>query len=327
MRRMAGLTLTALGAFLVTLALLLRLWVPGQIIRFPLNEYSVTTLTGTGMTYFSSASLREFTGVTITQTKTLEGNVSAGSASTAVWSSFTALEDNTHRVAISHVGGVSAFNRRTGVLENCCGAAVGASTSVVQSGQGPRWPFGTQQRTYQVFDASLLRAVPFRFAGTGTIDGIKADKFVEHVVNAKIGRQTLPGQLVGEPRQATVTLPEYLTATNTYWVDPVTGIPVDVTLRQRTTLKDSAGATRLVLLGGTLSQTPASVRAAVAGSRSSHRLIIWVEDLGPLIGLVAGAVLLILGIALLWRSGAAREPGDDDEDDEVGDLAGQAGPA
>ena len=46
MRRVAGLTLTALGAFLVTLGLLLRLWVPGQVIKFPLNEYSVTTLTG-----------------------------------------------------------------------------------------------------------------------------------------------------------------------------------------------------------------------------------------------------------------------------------------
>jgi len=148
MRRMAGLTLTAVGAFLVTLALLLRLWVPGQIIKFPLNEYSVTTLSGTGMTYFSSASLREFDGVMVTQTKTLEGNVSAGSSSTAVWASFTALEDNTRRVLISHAGGVSAFNRRTGVLVNCCGAAVGSNTSVIQSGQGPRWPFGTQRRTY-----------------------------------------------------------------------------------------------------------------------------------------------------------------------------------
>ena len=56
MRRTAGLTLTALGAFLVTLAALLRLWVPGQVIKFPLNEYSVTTLTGTGLTYFNSSS-------------------------------------------------------------------------------------------------------------------------------------------------------------------------------------------------------------------------------------------------------------------------------
>jgi hypothetical protein len=322
MRRVTGLTLTALGAFLVTLALLLRLWVPGQIIKFPLNEYSVTTLTGNGMTYFSPGSLREYQGVTVTQTKTFEGNVSAGSASTAVWSSFTALEDNTDRVAISHVAGVSAFNRRTGILENCCGAAVGGNSGVVQAGQGPRWPFGTQQRTYQVFDSTLLRAVPFRFAGTGTIDGISADKFVEHVVNARIGRQTLPGQLVGEPQQATVTLPEYLTATSTYWVDPVTGIPVDIILRQKTALEDSTGAPKLVLLAGTLAETPSSVRSAVASSRSSHRLISWVQDRGPLIGLLAGAVLLILGIALLWRSGGTSEPDYDDEDDEIEDLAG-----
>ena len=89
MRRAAGLTLTALGAFLVTLAALLRLWVPGQVIKFPLNEYSVTTLTGTGLTYFNSSSLQDFRDTRATEIITIEGNVSAGSPSTAVWSSFT----------------------------------------------------------------------------------------------------------------------------------------------------------------------------------------------------------------------------------------------
>jgi hypothetical protein len=316
MRRAAGLILTALGAFGVTLALLLRLWVPGQVIKFPLNEYSVTTLTGRGITYFNSTSLREFANVRVTVTKTIEGNVTAGSSSTAVWASFTALEDNTHRIAIQHSSQVSAFGRRSGLLVNCCGATVGNNSKVQQSGLGFRWPYGTQHRTYQVFDTTLLRPMPFEYAGTGTIGGITVDKFVEHVVNFRIGKQTLPGQFLGMPHRTTVTLPEYLTATNTYWVDPVTGIPVDMSLNQRTTLRDNAGKTRLVLFAGTLAQTPASTKAAVADARSSHQMINWIQNLGPLTGLLAGALLLVTGIVLLWRSVPAYEPAYDDELDD-----------
>ena len=44
MRRVLGLTLTGLGAFFIVLGLLLRFYLPGQVIKFPLNEYVVTTL-------------------------------------------------------------------------------------------------------------------------------------------------------------------------------------------------------------------------------------------------------------------------------------------
>ena len=313
MRRTAGLTLTALGAFLVTLAALLRLWVPGQVIKFPLNEYSVTTLTGTGITYFNSASLQDNRNTQATEIITIEGNVSAGSAATAVWSSFTALNDETRKTLISRQSRVVAFNRRTGALLNCCGASVGSSTQVAQSGLGYRFPFNTAHRTYQVYDVTLHRPVPFRFAGTAKVDGITADKFVDQITRVKVGQQTLPAQIAGLPNQGDVTLPEYLTETTTYWVDPLTGIPVDLVLRQRTDLESPSGTPRLVLLAGTLAQTPASVRAAVTASDKSHKLITWIEELGPLIGVAGGAVALILGILLLWRSARPHEPAYDEE--------------
>jgi len=314
MRRTAGLTLTALGAFLITLAALLRLWVPGQVIKFPLNEYSVTTLAGTGITYFNSASLQDNRNTRATEIITIEGNVSAGSATTAVWSSFTALNDETRKTLISRQSRVVAFNRRTGALLNCCGASVGSSTQVAQSGLGYRFPFNTAHRTYQVYDVTLHRAVPFRYAGPARVDGIAADKFVDQITRVKVGQQTLPAQIAGLPNQeGDVTLGEYLTETTTYWVDPLTGIPVDMVLRQRTDLESAAGTPRLVLLAGALAETPASVRAAVTASNKSHKLITWIEELGPLIGVAGGGVALILGILLLWRSAKPHEPVYDEE--------------
>jgi hypothetical protein len=273
----------------------------------------VTTMTDQDFSYFSPTSLKEYTGVRVTATRTVEGDVTSGSSSVAVWGSFTALQDTTNHAAIQYTSQRSAFNRRSGLLVNCCAATIGAK-AVHQSGQGFTLPFGTAHQTYQIFDVTLLQPVPLTFAGTGTIDGMSADRFVEHVANRKFGQQTLPGPVVGQKEQATVTLPEYLTATNTYWVDPVTGRIIDATQDQRVALEGSSGATELVLLGGKLAETPASVRAAVASASQSHNKINWIQDTGPLIGILVGLVLLIGGVWLIWRTERPYADAYDDED-------------
>ena len=48
MRRVIGLILAGLGAFLIVVAVLLRTYVGGQLIKFPKNEYFTTTLHGHG---------------------------------------------------------------------------------------------------------------------------------------------------------------------------------------------------------------------------------------------------------------------------------------
>jgi hypothetical protein len=319
MRRVIGLVVTGLGAFLLVFGLLMRYWVPAQVIKYPLNEYSVTTLSGTGITYFSPSLLREFAGVTATETRTIEGDVASGTSSTAVWGSFTAVEDTRNHTAIQDTSQRSAFNRRTGLLVSCCAAAVGSNTRVRQQGQGFVFPFGTRHQTYEVFDATLLAPAAFRFAGTGTIDGLSVDKFVEHVTSQRFGQQTLPGSLVGEPQQATVSLPETLTATNTDWVDPLTGAIVDQTLDQTVELQGRAAAERLVLLGGTLSQTAPSVRAAVASSRQQHARIRLIQSTIPLLGIVLGLIALAAGIFLVARAPEPWVPAY--EDDEAEDMA------
>jgi hypothetical protein len=319
MRRVIGLTVTGLGAFLLVFGLLMRYWVPAQVIKYPLNEYSVTTLSGSDITYFSPSLLREFPDVTATSTQTIEGDVPSGSSSVAVWGSFTAIEDTKNHTAIQYASQRSAFNRRTGLLVDCCAASVGSDTKVQQSGQGFVFPFGTRHKTYDVFDPTLLAPVAFQFAGTGTIDGLSVDKFVEHVVNQRFGQQTLPGSLVGEPGQATVALPESLTATNTFWVDPLTGATVDENLNQTVELQGTTAAERLVLLGGTLTETPASVQAAVASSQQQHAKIALIQDTVPLVGILLGLIALGAGIFLVLGAPEPWVPAYDD--DEVEDMA------
>jgi Porin PorA len=307
MRRVVGLTLTGLGAFFLALALLLRFYVPSHAIKFPLNEYDVSTLTGDNMTYFSQKDLTDLGGVAMRATSTVEGDVAAGSSSTAVWQEFTALQDVSNNSPVSYSSQRLAFNRRTGVLVNCCGSRVGNHTNLHLGGQGYVWPFNTQQRTYQVFDTTLLKPEPFKYEGSTTVDGVSAYKFVEQVSNQQFGTQTLPGALVGIKNQASVTLPQYLTATNTFLVDPVTGATLAVTENQTVSLEDSTGATRLVLLQGKLASTPQTIQTEVNNSNSYHLKIQFVETIGPLVGLLLGLVLLVIGITLLLN-----EPDDEE---------------
>src|SRR5215469_9260853 len=123
MRGIAGLTLSGLGAFFVALALLLHFYVTGQVSKFPLNELSKTTFTGRGISYFNFTQGELMTGVDAQVTQGLQGDVEAGSRSTAVWVQFTSAQDLTNNQPIKSLSTSrrSAFDRRTGVLVNCCG--------------------------------------------------------------------------------------------------------------------------------------------------------------------------------------------------------------
>ncbi len=301
MRRVVGLVAAGLGTFLLVSGLLLRFYVAGQVVKFPLNEYQVTTLAGKNVTYFSPSLLKDVPGASMRVTRTIEGDVAAGTSSRAVWTLFSYSYDATHGVAYKALTQRSAFDRRTGALIGCCGEAVEAYTGR-QTGLAFTWPIGTQQRSYQIFDTTLLKPVPVQFAGQATIDGLSTDRFVERVPAQRFSKQKLPGSLVGLHGQPTVTLDEYYQATNTFWVDPVTGTVVDINENQKITLRDSGGTQRLVLFQGDLSMTPQSVLTSI---RSEHSRRAGIEAITLTIPLglgLGGVVLLAAGSWLaLWR--------------------------
>src|SRR5580698_10041152 len=186
MRRVTGLILSALGTFLIVLALLTRFVVVGETVKFPLNENSITTLTASNASYFSPAKLAELTGVTMEDTLTVQGDNAAGSSSRAVWNEFSYVYDETNGQSVQYGTERLAFDRRTGELVNCCGAYIGTNTSVKMSGQGYVWPFGVQKKTYMIFDTTLLKPMPTTYQGTAVVDGITAYKFVENVQPTQI---------------------------------------------------------------------------------------------------------------------------------------------
>lgn len=295
--------LAGAGAFLVVLALLTKFYVAGQVLKFPLNGRTVLTLADPNGRYFSASQLIVL-DVPVTVTDTIQGDVAASSGSTAVFDEFQVVHDDFNNVNFSYLQRRAPFDRRTGVLVNCCGAYLNGDHSVHLSGQGFFWPLGAQRHTYQLFDTTLGRAVPATYAGTSVTDGLTTYRYVETVPAQMASTLTLPGSLVGMKNQPEVTLPEYYQSVNTYWVDPVTGLPLNVERNETLTLRDSAGAVRLLAFRADLKMKSSSIAAQASMARSNERKISLVSTILPLALLVLGVVAMGVAIAL-----AARHPG------------------
>lgn len=306
MRGVIGVVLAGLGAFLILVAILLPTWVSGQVVKFPLNEYETATLTASNASYFSASALAEKTGVSMEATYTIKGDASKGNSSTAVWNEYSYVYDRTNHQPVQEMSRTFAFDRRTGQLVNCCGASLNGDTSVRQTGLvGYVFPFGTQKQTYQVFDTTLLRPMPFVYSGTTTVEGISAYEFKENVAPVQTGTISVPGSFVGMSA-ATVSAPEFNELHLTYYIDPETGALIDVNEHQTTTLRSPVtGAQALVLFDADLTATPASVKQIVALDSSGRNELNLLDTTLPLVFGIVGGVALVAGIFL------GRKPRDD----------------
>jgi len=302
MRGIIGLILAGLGAFLILVAVLLPTWVVGQILKFPLNEYETATLQASNASYFNEPTLTERTGVTMEATYTIKGNASAGNSSTAVWNEYSYVYDLTNHQTVQEMTRTFAFNRHTGELVDCCGASVNGDASVRQTGYvGYVFPIGTQKQTYQVFDTTLKKTMPFVYSGTANVNGIQAYIFVENVPPTQTGTVTLPGSFV-KMSAASVTLGEYDAEHLIYYVDPETGALVDVNETQSTTLRTSpTAAPSLVGFDADLIATPASVTQIVALDNKGRNELSLLQTVLPLVFGIVGAVALLAGIFLTLR--------------------------
>jgi Porin PorA len=301
--------LAGLGAFLMVFGLLLRLYVAPRLIAAPAGFYTMVTLTDPHASYFDERALTTRRDVTLTYTDTIRGDASASTGTIAVWDQFTVLADRKRHVRLIATFQRSAFNRRTGELTNCCGASVNDDTQARQDGIGVVfWPIGTRQTTYQVYDTNTERAWPAAYSGTANVQGLLTSRFTQRIPVTVV--QQLPGVptsllgLRGPSRD--VVANRTFQATNTFWVDPRTGVPVNVEERILSVLHAPGRQGRLMVADADLTMTPASQRALAAVARQNAAAITTVRQDGPLGGLLLGLLLLLAGTVPLRQLRRAR---------------------
>ena len=95
----------------------------------------------------------------------------------------------------------------------------------------------------------------------------------------------------------------------------MTGVPIKEDQRQRVTIQDSAGATKLVLVDGDLVSTPASVSWWASTDKSQQLRAQAIQIIAPVIAGFIGLVLLVAGLVLSRRHDEDEYEDTDDYDD------------
>ncbi|MFC6085503.1 DUF3068 domain-containing protein [Sphaerisporangium aureirubrum] len=305
MRRITGIVLIAIGAFLVTLAPLVRFYAAPQLVAAPADQYGITKLRADNAQYFSTGDLKVLTG-NLDITVTTRGDVEAAKGDDVVWDEFTAVNDVTNnKQGISYAQRRSAFNKYTGVGVNCCGANV-EKEPVQLTGQIYLFPFGTEKKSYPVFNSSTRKAYEAKFVGEDTVNGVPVYKFEQTIPATKTQTLTAPASVLGMTQPGDVQVDRWYDGTVTYWVEPVSGIPVQQEQRRHEVLKTQDGVERSVAFAATARFTPETVGNLVKNALDAKSQINMLKTTVPLVLLVVGLVAVVAGAVIAARRPRAR---------------------
>ncbi|MFC9969605.1 DUF3068 domain-containing protein [Spirillospora sp. NPDC127200] len=314
MRRPLSLILIALGAFCLTLAPLVKLYVADKTVVAPLNRYQRTQLEAPGALYFDMAKLKTRKNVTLVADNTVRGDVRAnnGNDRIAVWDSSTNIYDKSDPDKQIDIQSYRiAFDRKTSELTNCCGTHVGGDGSVKMSGYGLLYPLAhVEKRDYPFFDMSTRQSVPMRFSGEEEVGGIDAYRFVQQVPPSKTGKVDfkVPGDLLGlgknKPAQK---VDRFFEASITQWVDPRTGVPIRIEQKINSFVQTPDGRGRLTVAQADLKTTKASQDGLVKLANENALKIALVRTYVPYGAVVVGVLLLGLGVLVGWLAARRRK--------------------
>ena len=318
MRRGIGIVLVGLGVFLLVLGALLRFSVVPALAKAPLSPgedtggVTQTDQTGVAAKLFDPATLTERTDVPLTVTRYTRGDVPASqtdeakAGDLAVYDTFQRVEDNAGVVVLASTGRF-AFNRVTSEMSNCCGSNVDGA-NVDLSGIVPlKFPMFTQQQNYPYFDTSLNESVDAVFQGEETLEGLPVYKFIVTVEPTQTGTIEVPGTLVGSPLPNFVA-PRFYSNVLTLWVEPSTGAIVKGESDQLQTLRGPDNTDKVTIISAVIGTTPEEASAGVESAKSQAALLALLNNTAPLVAVVLGIILLVVGIILVAGSGK-RRPG------------------
>ncbi|NUR91703.1 MAG: DUF3068 domain-containing protein [Nonomuraea sp.] len=319
-RTTLALLLAGVGAFLLTLIPLTRLYAYDQVLKAPLEQQTMTRATAENATYLDPATLRPTTG-DLVQTRWLIGDGPAGDDGRAVWAESVSLATRDGQRLDYHERRL-AFDRRTGAIVNCCGEYLDENGSIRQSGQAFRWPFNAERRDYPLFDLRLRRQVTAVFDGVERVRGVETYRYVQRTPRQLVPGETppMPRRLLGLPGEGDVGVGRYAEIRRTYWVEPVSGLPVRTLDEVTETLVTADGQGHLTALHAALRTSEADVAAALETAAAYRRWIVLFGTVAPVGGGLLGGACVV---AALWLT-RRRSPAPQDEEQVPGDELADA---
>ncbi|WP_411096267.1 DUF3068 domain-containing protein [Streptomyces sp. 020-2-3H-GM] len=315
MRRRAGLVLLAFAVFFAALSPLLRWYAFPRLAKVPPNQYQEVVLEASPATLLDYTTLKAKEVEKVTIVQTLKGNVeesekierSAG-RDVVVWDALSYIEGPDGET-VSAIPERYIFDAHTQAPVNATGEMVDGDP-VRREGIEFKWPFLTEKRDYAYFDAQTRTTAPIHYRGTRTFRGLEVYYFEQTVPWTKV---PLPKKMPVEgitPKQIARTgMTRWYTTQRMFWVDPVTGAPVNGEEIHREELRDARkmgmSEDTVTAFSGHVKMREDYIEDTVELVKSQRVLVLLLTSYLPWGFLGLGAGLLALA---LWLEARTRPP-------------------
>jgi hypothetical protein len=301
-RKALSIIVIAIGVFCLVLAAGLRFYAPSRAEKTPLNLN--ITLVSTGPASLLNAATGQVEQANLIATRYVRTDSATSNSDVTVVQETLCIvrdqddpppcgTDNRDPRIVSITTDRVAADRKTAESVNAqkYGENVNGDTSVKHVGLSYKWPFHAKKQSYKFYDPSSGQSPDAKYVGTEKIAGLNLYKYQADITNIDL---PLPG----------VNIPGKYSDSRTVWIDPVTGVIVKGVEHQVRTLADGTPA-----VATTLTFNQDAINYQVKQAKDGRSKITTLTVVAPLVALVLGIVLLLVGV-LLWSrdSGRRAEP-------------------
>ncbi|MER6028968.1 DUF3068 domain-containing protein [Streptomyces sp. NPDC001851] len=318
MRRKASLALLACAVFCAALSPLMRWYAFPRLARIPANQYQDMVLEAKGATLLDYGTMRARKVSKVTIVQTLKGNVEAAKKiektagrPVVVWDSLSYVQGPDGRM-VSKVPERYIFDAHSQDPVHATGEMVDGDP-VTRRGIEFKWPFLTQKRDYEYFDAQTRTTSPIHYKSTQTFRGLKVYYFEQTIPWTKVPMpKTMPVQGITPESVARTGTTRWYSTVRRFWVEPVTGAPVYGEEHHKEELRGGTllgGRARVTAFAGDVRMREDYTAHTVALVRHNRTLVLTLTSYVPWGSLTLGLLLLVLSLCLEAR---ARRPEDRD---------------
>ncbi|MFE9766422.1 DUF3068 domain-containing protein [Streptomyces sp. NPDC005808] len=316
MRRKVSLILLAFAVFFAALSPLLRWYAFPRLAKVPADQYQDMVLEAKDATLLDYGTMTPKKVPKVTIVQTLKGNVEASEKiektagrDVVVWDSLSYVQGPDGEM-VSKLPERYIFDAHTQEPVHATGESVDGEP-VVREGIEFKWPFMTEKRDYEYFDAQTRTSAPIHYEGSRDFRGVNVYYFEQTIPWTKVEfPNVLPVEGVTSDSLAETGTTRWYTTVRRFWVEPVTGAPVygeeihQEELRGGTLLGDRD---KVTAFSGHVKMREDYTKHTVDLVKSNRTLILLMTTHLPWGFLVLGAGLASLSLYLEARS---RRPGD-----------------
>ncbi|MGV9882046.1 DUF3068 domain-containing protein [Streptomyces sp. NPDC003006] len=316
MRRKASLVLLAFAVFFTAMSPLMRWYAFPRLAKIPPSQYQEAVLEAKNPTLIDYGSMKAEKVDKVTIVQTLKGNVEASEKieksadrDVVVWDALSYVQDSEGKM-VSKVPERYIFDAHSQEPVHATGESVDGDP-VKREGIEFKWPFLTEKRDYEYFDAQARVAKPIHYKGTRTFRGVRVYYFEQTIPWTKVPfPKTMPVKGITPKSLAETGTTRWYTTVRKFWVEPTTGAPVYGEEIQKNELRGGTllgGRDKVTVFAGHVKMREDYIESTVDLVTSQRLLVLLLTSYLPWGFLVLGLLLLALS---LWLEARGRRPGD-----------------